>query len=272
MNRLVGKTYGIRGEFARAFFSWKIPLAILCILLAALANTMLEPTFTWEGYSGTVYDHFDVFFTSLPIRISLIICVVPYGISLCSDLEYRYIYPVLVRQSVQRFLFNRFVMVFLTAWFVMVSALMLYVVVLHHWMPWCDLSDTNYINMVAESGGFFDSLMRKSPLLFFVVYAADFGILPGILAVLSACISIRIPNRLLTLTLPFMAVYLLLDLSITGRGWVQSLNIWAYYDVLGSSIYHDLQMTVYGLVAAPCMFGVLYVMGIFLMKGRLQNG
>ncbi len=252
------------------FFSWRFGAAVCGVLVIFFFSIFTEPNFPESMKWETVYSYFTDIFYDMPVRISLLICSIPYGLSLCDDIEYRYIYAISSRQSVGRFLLQRMTAIFFSSWLVMVIALLFYVLVLHNWVPWCDVTDTNYILCVTECGWFYDMLMKREELLFFVVYSMEFALLPGTLSVLAAGISIWIPDRLLTLSIPFLVVYMTLDLSVAkGMG---VLNIWQYYDILGYSVDDDFVVICQGIALSIVIFLVTYILSNHALKRRLANG
>lgn len=259
-----------RADCARCFGSRNFLVAVSSVLVLLFFSISAEPFFPASLEWKSVYDFFSEIFIGMPVRMSLLICSIPYGLSLCEDMEYRYVYPVLSRQSIGTFLFRRMTVIFWSSWLVMVLALLFCVLILHHWAPWCDVSDTNYIISVAENGWFYDALMKKNGFLFFVVYSMEFAMLPGTLSVLAAGVSVWITDRLLTLSIPFLVVYVTLDLSV-AKG-ISFLNIFQYYDVLGCTVENDFYIICKGILLTSSIFLMTYFVSCIGLKRRLANG
>ncbi len=261
---------GWKAECSRFFFSWGFWAAVCCVLATFFFSIFTEPNFPGSLRWETVYTYFNDIFDGMPVRISLLMCSIPYGLSLCDDIEYRYIYAICSRQSQGRFLLRRMTAIFFSSWLVMVIALLSCVLIMHHWVPWCDVTDTNYIICVTDNGWFYDMLMKKEELLYFIVYSMVFALLSGTLSVLAAGISICIPNHLLTLSIPFLVVYMTLDLSvIKGKSF---LDIWQYYDVLGYSVENDFYVICWGILLTALIFLITYIVSCYALKRRLENG
>lgn len=261
---------GIGLELRHAFGSKEFFISLCSIFVILIVNIMLTPNFAKYFKLRTVYEYYMDLFYGMPIRMSLFVCSIPYGLSICEDLEYRYIYQILSRINGRQYLMQRMIAIFLSSWAAMTISLTVFALVMHYWVPWCDFSDANYILNVTESGGFYDSLMKRNEILFFLMYSLHFSMLSGILSVVAAGISILIPNRLFILSVPFLVIYLSLDLSITKGN--SAINIWQYYDVLGYAIYNDYHVVYQGILLTMAIFLFTYLLSCHLLKRRLANG
>lgn len=261
---------GWKAECSRFFFSRRFWLTVFGVAAALFFSIVTEPNFPRSMEWETVYDYFTAVFFGMPLTASLMLCSIPYGLSFCDDIEYRYIYAISSRQSTGRFLLRRLLAIFLSSWLVMVIAMMACALILHIWVPWCDVTDLEYIENVAECGGFYDMLMKKEGSLFFLVLSMEFAMLPGILSVLAAGISIAVPDRLLTLSIPFLVVYMTLDLSVM-KG-MNFLNIRLYYDVMSYDTDKDYLVLCQGILLTAAIFLITYIVSYFLLKRRIENG
>ena len=259
-------------ELKRGFLNWKFITSVLAVLALMIVYTVVQPYF-FEGYeSMNVFEIFYGVIYGLPIQISLILAAIPYTCSLCDDLEYRYIFSILTRETTFTFIIKRFLVIFLTAWMVMICAICLYVMIIHSVMPWYDgVIGGEYDMLIVEAGGWYDQIMKKNEFLFFLVFALQYGMLSGVLALIAANISIVCPNRLLTLSAPFLVIYILNDLSSINSMAGGRLDLWQIYNILYNVMKNDKISFFYSIIFTIIVGIILCSTGRLLLERKLRH-
>lgn len=191
----------IKLDFVRSFTSLEFWISISGILLVALigcfgskfeGNTVIR--LVWHGTF------------SIQFLLTMIFGVMPYAGAVCEDLEYGYIHQILIRCNLRKYCISRTITILLSSVSSFTVAMMFLVVILRFRFTWIDVSDSVYQSAVSN-GSFRNLLIEEHFYLYMFLFSIQLGMLIGILALVSTCISLFITNKLLVLSIPVIAYY-----------------------------------------------------------------
>lgn len=190
-------------DLKRALVSWKFTASVVGVAL----------TFYLFGFRPiNVYSivsayHYNIF--QMQVLLTYIFCIVPYGDSMCQDIECRFFRLLIIRGKTSYYGASKAIAVFLSAALTMVLGTGLYLLILKIRYP-----DALWITEGYEWGGMFDEFILKQKYVTHILLCSvQLGLLTGILAMVSTVASLYIANRLLTLSLPVISYYILCYVS-----------------------------------------------------------
>ena len=203
--------------------------------------------------------------------LALMICACPYAGSLCEDMENRFLLAECIRGDLRSFLRARVLMIFFTAMSVMALGIMGCAVYMRlRWGSWWTEEDTAY-QLLAEMGRWYTGMLKICPPVYFLTAGCLYGMLAGLLALLAALFSLFTANKLLVLSVPFLAMYLLLDLSAAVNLWDGKLNVWAVYQPFLNPAGQDMLNFGYAALFTGAAGYLLYRFILWRMRWRFAN-
>ena len=123
-----------------------------------------------------------------------------------SLIEHRYIRGILARTGVKQYVFSKMNSIFLAGMLNVGLGIFLYALFLRLKLPWVQAENGQYQHLLL-SGGLRFFLDREWFTAYFLLWGLQYGALSGILAVLSAGLSLFTRNKLLVLATPFLSYY-----------------------------------------------------------------
>jgi len=250
----------LKMDFYRAVCSRRFTIGIIGIpIMMQLASI---ETFRWRL---SVLNTFWLVVYSLPFLLTLIFCAFIYADSLCEDFEYKFIYAEIIRGNLCRYAMSKTITIFLTSVVAMALGMVLFAITLRLQVPWISLSESTYQVAITE-GGFREILESEHYLAYFGLFGVQFGLLAGVLSLLAAYVSLYISNKLLVLSVPVVAYYLLVyfENGISGSPY---LNIGCIFDASNNLWRNDAFSFLYA-VAIAVVFGLILS---FLIYRRLNR-
>lgn len=211
-------------EIRRSFFCLKFPVGILGVTFAYLLSV-----YKIYGISFSVYSSYRIAIGFIPFVISLTFCVMSSALSFCEDLEYNYIWQILIRGGLKKYVFFRVCTICLTAITVMMLGTLLFVITARMQVPWLSVEDIIEEDLMA-------ALLTRHYLFYYIVRSFYTGMLAACIAAFSACTSLYWRSRFFVLTIPFlvycMAVYCVnvvfadIPKADIGQVFDPTLNAW----------------------------------------------
>ena len=125
---------------------------------------------------------------------------------------------------------------------------------------------------LAEKGTWYIGMLKKAPLLFWIIMGLIYSLLAGILALVSALLSLFWANKLLVMSIPFLTMYLLLDLSMFVDLWRGKLNVWYIFDPFNGAMKSDVGSFLYAVAFAAAAGWLLYRAIRWKIERRLFHG
>ena len=257
----------VKAEFYRFFGSKYLYCGKLGVWAAFVFGVYIDE----RRMDVTALEAIDNGFYGMTGLLCLMICALPYAGSICEDMENRYFMAECLRGDVRDFARARAGMIFLSAMFVMIVGTVCYAVYIKmRYAGWWNESSTSYL-LLAEMGTWYTGMLKRVPVLYFCTAGCLYGLLAGLLALLAALFSLFISNKLLTASIPFLFMYLLLDLSMISDLGEGKLNVWnifqPFINLMGKDVYNFL----YALLFSAAVGYLLYRMILWRMKWRLTH-
>ena len=188
-------------DLYRAFLSKRFAFSVLLVIGALLAAS-----FEGIALNTEVLYVFSLVMYGMPAMLVMIGGASAYADSIFSDIEHRYIRGILVRTGVKQYVFSKMNSIFLAGMLNVGLGIFLYALFLRLKLPWVQAESGQYQHLLL-SGGLRFFLDRAWFTAYFLLWGLQYGALSGILAVLSAGLSLFTRNRLLVLATPFLGYY-----------------------------------------------------------------
>jgi hypothetical protein len=170
--------------------------------------TVILVVASFEGISlnEDVLYTFSIVMYGMPAMVILIAGTFPYGDSICSDIEHKYMVNMILKSNLRGYVLSKIFVIFITAIISISIGILCYVGILHFFMPWTQVNGNQY-EFLMEGGNLRYFLEKNMFTLYFGLYGIQYGLLVGNLAVFSAYLSLFISNKMLVLATPFLCYY-----------------------------------------------------------------
>lgn len=206
----------------------------------------------------------------IPFFLCMIFAVISFADSLCEDVKSRYYRLEIIRGETSTYCSTRTLTVFFSAFFSVMLGFLLFVFFLKMNFPWKLKYDTAYDASV-NSGAFKTVLKAGHYVLYYMLASVQLGILAGDLALFSACISLKIKNRLLVYTVPVVSFYFLANATYRlpmQLGWLDLYKVFIpSYNVWGNDLFSFLWALFVGALLAVLLRALLF----YQIKGALEH-
>lgn len=244
----------ILADMHRALCSIKFPISIGIVVLVLSVATL-------EGIAMTedVLYVFSIVMYGMPAMIILIAGTFIYGDSLCLDVEHRYITSSILRSGTKSYVVSKIFVVF-AAVISICFGVVIYAFILHLFMPWTQLESNQY-DFLMQSGSFRFLLKHNMFVLYFFMWGIQYGMLAGVLAVLSAYVSLFITNRMLVLATPFLCYYFI-DFALAIL-FQEKYSLMSIYSASNNIMKNDVKSFILAL-GISCIF--LVIIGYLIEK------
>ena len=196
----------LRVDLYRCFVNWRFWAAVL-VIFAVLLGSLRERIANVGGK-----DVYGNFLNTVGLAPALLIfsgSMIAFTGSLCEDREHKYIQNMILRGSIKSYLAARLVVLFIAAQMSVTIGGSLFALLLRCFYPWAAPGTTNDYEIALHSSIFSGLVENEHHFLFFVLWNLIQGIFAGILAVISAWISLYIPSRVMILAAPVVLYYFL---------------------------------------------------------------
>ena len=203
---------------------------------------------------------------------SMVICAADYSGSLCEDIENRYFFAECFYGKWKNFARSRTLTVFLSSLFIMALGVLCYgFYVSVAGGGWFSADDAVY-QILQERQGWYFCLLKKAPPLFFLATGLWYGMLSGLMSVLALLFSLYCANKMLILSVPFMGMYFLLNLSLICDLWNGKLNVWLIFQPFFHDFSTDKEAILYVICFTAVVGYILYRMILKRVERRLFHG
>lgn len=200
-------------DFKRAFESgrWLLSILGVCTAFFFCGFNYIREDF------GILYIVDQVFWGRM-VMLTVPFCTLAYGDSICADCERKFYRQLYLRGNRKKYLYSKISVCFLSAWSAMTVGFLLFYFFLSLKIPvmsGIDITDITYF--YTQSYGIL--LKEKFYLLYFFMLGSQFGLLAGILSVLSMALSAFLSNRLFVFAAPLFLYYFWINLfsDISGN-------------------------------------------------------
>lgn len=202
----------IKSDFKRAFSLKRFLIGSFGVMLIMFFSIyhMTDITSVYTAYTDAIY--------FIPFMMAMTFCAIPFGGSINEDVEYQYISFMLIRGSAKKYVVSKVIMIYISAIFTMLMGVFCFSILIKYQVSWggTDIAEDALLNILGGS---------TCGLLYFMIHAVYMGLLAANLVLLSAFVSIFWANKLLIISLPFMAYYLLIYYSMEIFPEFPQLNI-----------------------------------------------
>lgn len=199
----------LKNDLERSIISPKYVICVMGIIGVLIWGSMNN---TAQILDNTII--FLLWWSTYTIRSVIIIpfCTIPYAGCFCEDLEYNYVRQVVIRGNLLSYCISKVVAIVISAISAFVIGMGSFVSLLSVLIPWIDLSDSVYQTAV-QRGSFHNVLSNGNYFIYSLLFAFQLGMLFAILALISACASLYIANKLLVWSIPLLAYYSMMEYS-----------------------------------------------------------
>lgn len=248
------------GDASRAFDLHRFTIGVLGVNFSLFysLHRMSNISSVYTAYMKALY--------YIPFALSLLFCAFPFSESFIEDIEHKYIQLLVMRGSLKKYTLSKVVLIYLSAVMIMTLGTVLFSILAHLQAPW-ELKNehlyADFLTKILWKNGFH--------LLFFASHSFFIGLLAGNLSILAAYVSLFWQEKLLTMTIPFLAYYLAIYYEYGMFGNIVWLNIRQIfnisYDVWNNPVYSALWPIIVSIFIA-----LLIGTGIYRKLRRMYGG
>lgn len=204
----------LKSDLTRVFTSVQFWIGCMGVSFAMFLSIyrMTNVVSVYGAYRDAIY--------FIPFILSMTFCAIPFAGSLSEDLEYRYIYMLLLKGNLKEYTISKVLTISLSSILAMVGGILGFVILIRFRVPWITESDILSQDILMSA-----FIKPKLYFLYFIVHAVYMGGLAALLSVLSAYVSLFWSNKLLLLSVPFMSYYLLVFYSGELFSGLPQMNI-----------------------------------------------
>ena len=203
------KAHYLAGDMKREFLSGHFILAVAGTVVTLLFIAKTQVRFPQD----ILYIYDGVTMTRMALLV-LVFGTIPYGICFCEDFEHKYIYISVIRGDIKRYVWSKLLAVFISAFAAMALGKLLFFLIMRLEYPWVLPDNSYYQSLLADVR--YGSIIRYSPVLYFLEGIVRESLLGGVLAVCTAYGSLFFKNRLFVYTFPVMIYYF----------WINYIELW----------------------------------------------
>ncbi len=242
---------GIRNNFIRCIKSYRLLIAII-----ALSILFLFPILSDESDIMVVSSYIEVL-KSNAFLLAIILCSIPYADSIREDVENNYYRFELIRNRLSTFVLSKVTVILISAILTMLVGTVLLCFLLVFRYEWGVSEDYRFILSEVSS------VFRSGNLVLYVLMSAyQTGVLCGILALLSAYISLFVRNKLMIYATPVIMWCLILDLLSKLPDQYKVLDIYRVftptYNVWNDDLLSFIWLNVLGIALVVILYTAIY--------------
>ncbi|OYP55487.1 hypothetical protein CG709_01450, partial [Lachnotalea glycerini] len=198
-------------DLKRAILSFKFLISIISVAIILIWSSLSS--------NGKIKENTIIFllwWSAYNIRYVFVMffCSIPYAGCFCEDLENGYIKQLVARGNLLSYCISKTMSIVVSAIGTMVIGVCIFVLLLKFFIPWTELNNSVYLAAI-RSGSFHSIILTGHYFIYSLLFAFQFGLLTAILALLSACVSLFLSNKLLVWSIPIIAYYLISQYSWT---------------------------------------------------------
>lgn len=254
LKKYISRNRCLKVEFFRSFFNWRFLAGIIGVLATFILGAYCQNSIFFNSLDAIEDGIYGM--TGLVV---LMICSYDYAGSFCEDMEHGYLIVECMRSDIKYFVKCRLTMIFLSSMSIMTLGMTGYAIYVRlRYGLWFSIDSTPY-SILKGMGNWYISILENYPIYFFMLIGCLYGMLAGILSLLAALFSLFTPNKLLVGTIPFLAMYLLLDLSAVTSLWEGRLNVWIIFQPFVGAMKRDIYNFVYAVLYTMSMSWGLYL-------------
>lgn len=254
-------------DFKRIFQGIRFWGSVFGIWIALLVGGNVEKNFSQQPTSLEALEQGIYGITGL---IILMISSFPYAGSFCDDIENRYLFAECIRGDYKAFTRSRVIAIFCSSMASMACGILGYAVYIEiRYGLWWSQENTAY-QILCKMGIWYVGMLRKTPILYFGAMGCLYGMLAGILALIATLFSLYYMNKLLIMSVPFLFMYLMLNLSMISDLWDGKLNIWYIYQPFYGCIETDVKAYLYAVIFTAVIAYVLYRLILTRVNRRIH--
>lgn len=192
----------LKSDFLRILASHRLSIGIIATSFILLISLFEERIFDVD-----VLYTFEIIMSGIPAMLILIAGAYGYADSIYLDLKNNYYRCLIMRVGLHRYIFSKVISIFVSSTMILTLGMASFAVIMHIFVPWCDKDSMTYY--VASNYSCFKFFLNNHHyLLFFLLSGFRYGLLSGILSVLSAYVSIFAKSRMIVFAFPFIGRYL----------------------------------------------------------------
>lgn len=143
--------------------------------------------------------------------LTYIFCAFPFAAVFCEDLENQYIRYAVIRKGERSYVISKVVLIYLSSVMVMALGTFLFLLLCRTQVPWADLTVDGYEIQITGRLGFLAE--EGHYVLYCLAQAVHFGMLAGMLSVVSAFVSLYVTNKMMVWLFPMLLQHVLSVLS-----------------------------------------------------------
>lgn len=252
------KTHYFAMDLKRLFYTKKLFFSIIVMIVTLF--------FSLEKISNIHTSVMYIFVkaaSSVGFILCFTICAYPYGTSIADDVTDSYIRYSIIRGGIIKYTVAKSLWIVLSSVIVMVSGCALFVVINSIFLPW---QDKNMYVFYCETTSLTVLFNSDLDIISYVIFGIQYGLLAGILSLLSGYISLYITNKMLVLAIPALIYQTIREIS-SIKNIPPLLNPAGVFSPLAgisnNSIFNLLWAFLYALIC--------YIMISLAISGRIKK-
>ncbi|RDU23437.1 hypothetical protein [Anaerosacchariphilus polymeriproducens] len=253
----------LRMDFNRSIFSCKFVIGIFGVV-----GVMFFAIFDDIELNNNIVYVCTLVLQGVPVLVSYIFCAFTYASCFCEDSENNYFNLEVIRGKLSFYTCSKVIVIFLTAMITMILGLLIFITILHTFLPW--ITEENSVSQtLLTTGGFHRILQNGDFYLYYFLSGIQQGILAGILALFGSYLSLFIRNKLLIWSVPVIGYYFfdILLIEIFGE---QSIGLVDIFNSVIRLCSDDLISYLFSVGIGICFVVVFYVLIYTRLKGKIQ--
>lgn len=253
----------LRMDFNRSIFSWQFVIGIFGVV-GVMFFAILDDI---ELNISIVYVCALVL-QGVPVMLSYIFCAFPYASCFCEDKENKYFNLEVIRGKLSFYTCSKVIVIFLTAIITMTLGLLIFVTILHTFLPWITV-ENSVSQTLLTVGGLHKILQNDHYYLYYLLSGIQQGILAGILSLFGSYLSLFIRNKLLIWSVPVIGYYFfeILLLEIFGE---KSIGLVDLFNSVNRLWTDDLISYLFTVGIGICLAVIFYIFIYIRLKGKMQ--
>ena len=172
-----------RVDFYRAICSRRFIIGVVGVFLCMCLGMCVD-----GGYNISVLYVFDAVTYGIPFLLVTIFSAFPYAISIQDDEKNGYMYLLISRGNIISYTFSKCCVISISSILTIVLGVLCFVVMCKMGLPWIADNDTTF-EILSQYGGLRFFLINQKFILYYILYALQYGILTALLSMLSTLIS-----------------------------------------------------------------------------------
>lgn len=250
----------IKTDLKRALISRRAVFSILLIIMVCFLSLFDENLFGLEYGEKSASYLFDVATTTMWgwfTQLVYILAVLPFGFSFCQDWNHRYIFSLISRSNVNKYVWSKVIVSMFSSFCVVFFSYIIVAVLLILRYPVVRNFQGEIFMEVPKPYNIL--LYTNTPFTFFIIRSMISALGASFWATFSYVVSSYIPNLYVTGSIPFVASYLIGRFSINFPEYINVNYMFNGIDIYVGGWYQTFFYILVITISANLLLGALFV-------------